>query len=459
MNLPKTGRVVIIDDDESEALPLIKTLSQNGISSLFFTEKLEDLPSTPLNSIRVVFLDFELGTEGQQIKTKLSTIKSILSKIISEQNGPYIIIAWTKFKNRVPQIRKVLNDNPPYLILAIDKGECRDSNTGDFDLELITEKIKPEVEKIGMFKVFNIWEELISYSSHQVINDISSLYPLNRNWHKSVSKVFFELARAYSGEQLTPNDISDILNNSLLAFNSVFTDTIERNISGNTWEPSITTIEQNGVIDIKTLAKINTKLHLIDKPPSNPLRPGFIFNITLSSAQKKKMINEFKVPTDEVEKEMFAHSISKRKEEIFNSSGRIDDLGLKSKFRVYKTSLAKQILNKTSSVQIEISPECDFIQSKQRTHRFITGLLWPYRYSKLLRTRADYMYISPVYLIRHIPHQFIFDVRYVTSKPLDRSLRAKVICGVRKEILLEIQSYLTRHINRPGVLFLDHHNS
>lgn len=456
MQLPKTGRVAIIDDKPDEALPLIKALSQSGIPSLYFCGELDSLPASPLNSIRVVFLDIELATESQTEKNKLSKLKSVLGAIIDKENGPYIIIAWTKYKTLVPKILKVLRGNKPILILTLDKGSCKDISTGDFSPTTINSEIKKELKKIGMFGVFNTWEELISQSSHKVINDISNLYRVNKDWQKNVSRVFYKLAQAYSGRTLTTTSIPNILTSSLLAFNSVFSDTVENTITAKEWEDDFTIIETQGAIDSTTLSKINSKLHTVFGP-SKVSRPGNIYSHKLTRKQKMEMLNDYIDPTYTEEKVMFSKSLNKQMDEVFDAEGNVLS-SFKARFKTFRKLLKERLFKQLSVIKIEISPECDYIQKKRTTHRFVLGIIWPYKYTHLMRKKTGYLYSTPILYIRNKPQQIIFDLRSIISKPVEKLINANIICRLRKELIIELQSFLSNHISRPGVLFLDHLN-
>ena len=61
MNILKTARVVVVDDVESEATPLLLALAKIGIGAWYFTGDVDKLPKSHLDGIRVVFLDLRLG--------------------------------------------------------------------------------------------------------------------------------------------------------------------------------------------------------------------------------------------------------------------------------------------------------------------------------------------------------------------------------------------------------------
>ena len=101
INLPNNGSIVILDDQYTEAEPLIKLLSKNNKSFRYYDGKYENLPlkSIEKEATRLVFLDYNLteGTTGSA--SQVSTIAANLTRIIDEDNGPYFILLWSKNKN------------------------------------------------------------------------------------------------------------------------------------------------------------------------------------------------------------------------------------------------------------------------------------------------------------------------------------------------------------------------
>src|SRR4030042_3927052 len=146
MNIPENGRVVIIDDKvKEEGLPLIKALTRINVPTIYFTGKLEELPGEPLKGIRVVFLDIVLGTDGQSAKTQVSTAVNVLKRIIDINNGPYLLIAWTKNKEHLENIKDALSDRPPICVLDLEKSSCK--NRDGYSVSKIERRIKSELKK------------------------------------------------------------------------------------------------------------------------------------------------------------------------------------------------------------------------------------------------------------------------------------------------------------------------
>ena len=97
-NIPNGGKVVIVDDRFKEILPLINILNHNAIPVIYYSGKISELPSQPLNGVRLFFLDLRFAT-NTDTKTIVSNASNILNKILGECNGPYLLIIWSSTGN------------------------------------------------------------------------------------------------------------------------------------------------------------------------------------------------------------------------------------------------------------------------------------------------------------------------------------------------------------------------
>jgi len=412
MNIPKNGRIVVIDDEyEKEALPLIEALSKNGVSAMYFTGNQEKLPPEPLSGVRIVFLDIVLaGTEGQDNKTKISTIIGVLSKIIGKNNKSYLIIAWTKHNELIEGLKNNLKENPPIFILNLKKSECKDSQ-GNYEISKVEKKLKKELKKAGAFQLFVIWENLVHKSTGKIVNDFSSFYPMDDNWDSNMCGVFQKLARAYVGKQLNDGETDKLIKDALLTFNGTFLDTLENEISNKKIEGL--KINDSNNVNNDITAQINSRLHLIIQPPKNSV-PGNIYEW-----ENQVNIND-----------LFDGDI--------NSCPQKDNFLMKLKY-----------------ILLEVSPSCDYAQNKWKLHRVLHGLMWPENDFNKIKKKADYIYTSPIFKVDNKIYKFVFDLRYLTTLSLDELKDKKPVLRIRHDLLVDIQSKIAGHINRPGVICLE----
>lgn len=131
---PLNGKVVIIDDNIEEAMPLMNVLSKHHISFTYFDGKKDNLPEKPVDNVRIIFLDIQLeGMEGiQDDKTKLSALLNVIKNVIGDKPDLYIIIAWTKHDELINDIKSSLSPKP-FIFLNLEKATCKNEN-GEYNL-------------------------------------------------------------------------------------------------------------------------------------------------------------------------------------------------------------------------------------------------------------------------------------------------------------------------------------
>ena len=102
----RTTRVLVVDDQRKEAEIIIDVLASVGIGALYYSEKVKSHPKQPLTGIRLAALDMNLENlpTANAVAATASTL-SVLSNLISKNNGPYIAIAWTKHEELVEEFR------------------------------------------------------------------------------------------------------------------------------------------------------------------------------------------------------------------------------------------------------------------------------------------------------------------------------------------------------------------
>ena len=414
MILPQNGRVVVIDDEEKEGLPLIRILAKRGVPTTYFLGHYDDLPPEPLLDVRLVFLDIVIGTK-QSDKNTISTLQGILKRIIGPKSSPYILIAWTKHNELVEKIRNLPGVCPPIKILNLEKAKCK--NGEDYNLDIIEAKLKQELEKAGVFHLFVLWENIVHKSAGRTIQEFASLNAHGGNWDKNLSNVVFHLAKAYAGAQLNENNKRGVIQNGLMTFSGTFLDTLETSIRDFNVSEIKMRFDSAGKISEEICAKINSKLLLLETLNTNALHPGNIYE------------NENNP----------GHKVA------------IGDLFIK-KLENYPEK--DGFLKKLKYVLLEVSPTCDFAQGKWRKSRLLPGVMWPKAHFHKIKKKADYIYESPIFEKQGMVFKLVFDLRYLTSLSPNTMKKMQSAFRVKHELLVDIQSHLARHISRPGVTSL-----
>ena len=136
MELPRNGGIVIIDDQIREAIPLMNALSQKGVSYVYYNGEIRNYPKETLESVRLIFLDMHLDNVSgvaNDNKSVVSTLIAGIDTIVSDNNGPYVIMVWSKHDSQhLTDFKKgVLEKNglqcKPVAVLNMDKSCCFES--------------------------------------------------------------------------------------------------------------------------------------------------------------------------------------------------------------------------------------------------------------------------------------------------------------------------------------------
>jgi len=421
LNLPQSGRVVVIDDKPDGSLPLVKVLSKDKISVTYFTGRREELPVQPFSDVRLVFLDIVLeGAEGTDDKTKLSIATGVIGQIIDKDNGPFILVPWTKHRELIKEMEgRLKEENYQPIVTDLQKYEFKDDKTGkyNYNLQKIGEKLKERLENLSIFEIFILWENIVQNSASSIVNEFSKLVEFNKDWNGKLKNIFYKLAEASAGRTLDINSSQEVLKNALFTFDGIFADTLEKNIHEEHYNEIDLSSRESGVEEgIK--GKINSKL-IIDGSGLGGFYPGNVYKI-----DENNYINE-----------------------ALNTSN-IGEIN--------------EIKNMSIPIIVEVSPLCDFVQDKIKLSRIVKGFLCPIEVQidgtaiktyKKLKSNAYFLYISPVIEYNEKPYRLVIDFRYFSAKSIDENGN-RLIFRLRKDILSDIQTKLSSHINRPGVLFI-----
>ena len=120
--------------------------------------------------------------------------------------------------------------------------------------------------------------------------------------------------------------------------------------------------------------------------------------------------------------------------------------------------LREKIKLDLKSIEVNVTPICDYVQAKRLYYRLIPGLLINSKYSKYINKTSEAIYVSPNFKLSNTETESFFlllDFRIFTSvskDKIDELMQPKF--RIRQLLLSEIQSKLARHINRQGILFL-----
>ena len=119
-----------------------------------------------------------------------------------------------------------------------------------------------------------------------------------------------------------------------------------------------------------------------------------------------------------------------------------------------RNQISEEIGKNGLNISIVVTPVCDYAQNNNVYDRIVQGLLIPKSESNYI-INNDALFIVPFDII-HDDQEFrlVLDFRYFVTTDLTRE-NVSGLFRIRQELLSEIQSKLSRHINRQGILLID----
>ncbi len=449
--ITRTTNVVVIDDLYDEVTPLLSMLNHEGIGLVYYNgTDYRDFPARPLKGVRLLFLDFVLGTDGQPSKNKISTLMGVVKRVIAEDNGPYIILAWTKHDVPADDLLALLKEEilkdpqfpQPVVIIDLEKIKCM-SNP-----DMINKKLNERFGDEDILKAILYWEHYaqnalcdvlgrLSDISKPVVTAGQSFDDYSANWNAQLERHIFKIAETSLGRNIGAD--RNLLVAAQLALTVPFHDCAETLIKKNTRHNKELTKKiishKNEEYNIAEKAGMNTFFLLASQEIDKDVQPGNIYKFSnvfrkIKCRNKKCYYNKIKLTKQGIAQEFFVGSIKK--------------YGIKS-----------DLLKKVIPVLLEITPECDYVQKKWKTPNLLLGILWPESFGSTLSANSkDY---KPDYVYKSLPVEYQDEVYYLTFNAhhlfnigFHVFESVEPILKARKELLVDIQQWFSGYISRPG---------
>lgn len=458
MNIPLNGRIAIIDDEISQAEPLLKALSKNQIPYAFY--KGNDIsylpdPDSRFNDIRILFLDINLVDEKAAFNEKLikSTLINVLKRVISPDNFPYTLIFWSRHQNEQGDLlrdlfQNELSDRQPISINSYVKSDFF-PNFGneevENDIDIIEELIKIINSELSYSYLIN-WENQVHTASDSTMQDVFSSYHKFNNWTDNANYLINKLGVSYSGKAFYEQNPSEKIKSAYNSLTYLVNDTLEKNVNSNEIKNAkelILTDSDNS--NLESFHSINKKL--LFSSDNEPIGyPGAV-------------IEDQNPSSNSIFEDLLNNSFNRSKIEI--------ELGEKEIVNKTKSQINK-IINKNSSckrkkiratwkkIYLTATPLCDYVQKKYEYNRCVKGMIIESEYLDYIDVKSEAIFVSPKFLFEEKSFVMILHFRYFfTSSKNGNYKYMKPLFRARQQLLAEIQSKLSRHISRQGILFLD----
>lgn len=473
-DLPQNGRIVIVDDQIEQALPLMKYFSKNKVPFTYFDGSAENLPEQGFDDIRILFLDVNLAGDTIPEHYDFRKLQGRVNKLIHIVSHPYLLVIWSrdpklfdKFEVFFEAIK--LKDKKPIATIFLDKinffgldGEEKGGNFEDLGSELLR-----KLDNYPELQCILHWESIV----HQATNEIASIFFPKfgeyESWSEETKKMFTQFSKASLGKYFSDVDAHTRINSAFEVIHQVFMDELETRFYKANKKLKL---EGLTIPNTSPNFKINTKLLIQYQDHLNNDYPGSLI-----------VLNNNDAPTffsNVVDQEQLNHAVCK----IYDSEQKSVDKKFdeltpnqkKSKCSAYKKEKINEYLQK---VQLRIDPLCDYVQKKIQHSKCVDGILIPEIAHNLIDKRSEAIYISPIFEYQGNNVALVIDFRTFQTKAvvkessklekttfdeqsqlvdvLENSLdEDKAIFRLRSALLADIQSKFARHANRQGLLYL-----
>lgn len=344
-------------------------------------------------------------------------------------------------------------------------------------IEIIEQHLKSELQKAGVFHLFVLWENLIKKSSASSINGVSSSIEMNDLWEKNMRNVIFRMAKAQTGQ----NEISTetALKASLATLTYSFSEEIDSSVRDYKFPDYINLnnqfifsaqnnsdtygiqefedaneikckINKNGA-DLKYSVKGTEVIHSVKKKVFHNLSEGVT---EPDKSVVKKMVYTFLSIPFHINTKL--HIEINPAKDLTPGNVYIIDLegGKKAQYLLtYFEKVTDLPIDQILFIELEISPICDYAQTKWKKSRLVSGIIYP---SNLIpKSQGDHLFrVQPTFLIDNKPCKIIFDFHLFKSLDLDVVKARNIKFKLKRELLLDIIANLSGHVNRPGIAFV-----
>lgn len=430
------SRTIIVDDSEPEGMQIAKSLWDSGMAVRFVhynpSKFIKEGPQK-LRGVRLIFMDIDLlgtGTMGSDGTQSFTAIQQVLTHLLSEENGPYILTTWSAHDDYAERLFSHLSERLP---IALRPVTVKRLNKEDFkgSASTVGKKLLKEVKKtisdLGPTACLTHWENLLTSASCDTVHSlmqISETLP-DRDKADGLKSVLKGLAKAEADKQLTKDNALASLH---IILNQMLFDHVSRKSDkdvDNVGQLIISGGKEPKNEDWKSM--INGLINLDHSNGQDIHAPGAVFEYP----ESQKFIRIPKIQPQSFLAENFF---------VQKELGKLDENA-----RISIVSGAKLVL-------VEITPPCDYAQAKFVWHRYVIAALIPSTTQKKYIANGNYLKQTTTFKTPTIaPFTLVLNSKLTISvKPEERKRLKSRLFKIRKILLADIMTWLSFQTSRSG---------
>lgn len=445
------SRAIVVDNKENELDPLVDKLKEKDICVDRFTYGIDELKTFHRNR-QLIFIDILLNENPNQSAENISLVIDTLSKLCGEGFGLYGLVLWTKHPENINELKERISRaafppkgttsvadkddeeeetasitiQPPLFILALDKNKYIRAG---YDYSSLPQDIEDTLKKDSSAYFFVKWSMSVMLAKD---NAVTGIYQMVTNYNEQEQKLpylLYELAKNQTG---APSHHTKITSDAYNAFDELLYSELASQQKNETI-PTFTEDMPNPFgTDIESLqcisAKLNERICIdLESISQDLVVPG---NVYILSDQ--------------------------------NSLLRID-----IEDGAYKNILEKIDQKTIVYVAIELTPPCDFSQSKKINSRLVGGIVFeiPLGHNSKKKNKVDFKIdkknkgdnkyvLYPITVGNDNVVCAIFDFRYLITLPetdLNNTSNYKIWFRAKPKLFADVLQKFSSHAARLGL--------
>ncbi len=452
----RTSSVLILDDNDEEAIPIQKALATCGIGAILISGAPgEEEPKEPIRGIRVAVLDIYLLDDPSQ-ERQIRYTGDLVNRLIDESNGPYVAVVWTDNSEVLDEFKEELEKIacPPVLTVNLDKTDVLATPGREARAEKILSSIRTALAESPPLDFSNLWEQIIRDAATDTLVSLQ----LDRPPESESSRSLAFLAALLRSEANRSGPISDrdAVRSLMAALNPVHLDRIEVQAT-------------NLAEDLESAIEPIRKAVYTRRPDG------------VATSALEGYTGEIKIPELELAElsELNAALLFDPRSDEFGA-GRIYShrgiatlrlgLHLPGTRQIRASTVEKDHLGRAVTlpvVYLEMSAACDHKGGNVTTARLIAGVAFAASRIKehnnslassarVPPRKAEYLLaIEPIRLpdMQDFPSEdivFVWNARFPVSVSAERLRGIDPIGKLREPLLSDIRAWLAYHSSRPG---------
>ena len=484
----KTARVLVLDDQPDQAMPVIHALGLLGIGAIYNSGAADAVYNEKLTGVRVMFVDMVLaehGADANDPEACVGMVAEALGRLVEDSCYPVVVVCWTGHEKMTPAFQIALKKAfPKAKIDAVIVAEKSNFSKPE-DLDALKKLISDALAAQSPVNVLYRWEQMVHDAATRTTGAITRLIQQFAGtdaaaWNRCGYELCAALALAERGLRLVQESETHVMKALFEALNPLLSDRLDHttvpsdaeltDLGKRLLQTAKTELEQwnkggksadearrrsegiefvrrnfateisesklNGLptvpsealslLSSELRAALHTMLHISSNVAQSEICPGNIYFVERGSDNRKRMGDKLPNWQEIAEDTLYPYS-GKLPENHF-------------------------------PVLLEFSAVCDFAQAKAKLPRLVSGFLVPEAAQNTMRHAAYLRSVGPLLLInvekpvlRGVYH-FVFNAHYLLG--VDRQVVSQLIgvLRLRSAILAEVVAWISVHMSRPGSL-------